>query len=155
MNKEQLETNKAALKLLLNETNDKRTDYEAQITQIEKDLKDLGKIALPPMVFDDIYEAVERSVSEFDFSDTDNFDKEFGIDYDGRVHLENFDFTNTTDLIEMIVEEVSKIFTEAELKNPDTDILKRYFLCDKVLRKQGLLYFCRIIKDIEYEEINI
>ena len=43
MNKEQLETNKAALKLLLNETNDKRTDYEAQITQIEKDLKDLGR----------------------------------------------------------------------------------------------------------------
>ena len=121
MNKEQLETNKAALELLLNETSDKRTDYEAQIAQIDKDLKDLGKIALPPMVFDDIYEAVERSVSEFDFSDTDNFDKEFGIDYDGRVHLENFDFTNTTDLIEMIVEEVSKLFTEMDCPEDELD----------------------------------
>ena len=112
MSKEQLETNKAALELLLSENTDKRTDYEAQIAQIEKDLKDLGKIALPPVVFDDIYEAVEKGVDEFDFSDTDNFDKEFGIDYDGRVHLENFDFTNTTDLVEMIVEQVSKLFTE-------------------------------------------
>ena len=114
MTEEELKTNKAALELLLSENTDKRTDYEAQIAQIDKDLKDLGKIALPPMVFDDIYEAIERSVSEFDFSDTDNFDKEFGIDYDGKVHLENFDFTNQTDLIEMIVEEVSKVFTEAD-----------------------------------------
>ena len=48
-----------------------------------------------------------------------------------------------------------RVLKEDQLKNPDTDILRRYFLCDKVLRKQGLLYFCRIIKDIEYEEINI
>ena len=32
--------------------------------------------------------------------------------------------------------------------------LKEYFLCDTLLRKQGLLYFCRLIEEIEYEEIN-
>ena len=47
-----------------------------------------------------------------------------------------------------------RVLKENQLKNPDTDILRRYFLCDKVLRKQGLLYFCRIIEDIEYEESN-
>ena len=114
MTEEELKTNKAALELLLSENTDKRTDYEAQIAQIEKDLKDLGKIALPPVVFDDIYEAVEKGVDKFDFSDTDNFDKEFGIDYDNRIELENFDFTNTTDLVEMIVEKVSKLFVETE-----------------------------------------
>ena len=121
MNKEQLETNKAALELLLNETSDKRTDYEAQIAQIDKDLKDLGKIALPPMVFDDIYEAVERSVSEFDFSDTDNFDKEFGIDYDGRVTLEQFDINNSQDLVQMIHDKVCRLFKEAECPSDEGD----------------------------------
>ena len=43
---------------------------------------------------------------------------------------------------------------ENKLKNPNTEDLKEYFNCDTVLRKQGVLYFCRIIKDIEYEEIN-
>ena len=43
---------------------------------------------------------------------------------------------------------------ESELKNPNTEDLKNYFYCDTVLRKQGILYFCRIIKEIEYEEIN-
>ena len=48
-----------------------------------------------------------------------------------------------------------RILKEDQLKNPDMEILKEYFLCDKVLRKQGELYFCRLIEEIEYEEINI
>ena len=44
---------------------------------------------------------------------------------------------------------------EDQLKNPIMEDLKEYFLCDTLLRKQGLLYFCRIIEEIEYEEIKI
>ena len=43
---------------------------------------------------------------------------------------------------------------ENQLKNPNMEDLKEYFLCDTLLRKQGLLYFCRLIEEIEYEEIN-
>ena len=43
---------------------------------------------------------------------------------------------------------------EDQLKNPNFDDLRKYFHCDTLLRKQGLLYFCRIIEEIEYEEIN-
>ena len=45
-----------------------------------------------------------------------------------------------------------RVLKENQLKDPNTEDLKEYFLCDTVLRKQGLLYFCRIIEDIEYEE---
>ena len=114
MNEIDLTTKIEGLKKAIAEHKDFTGTYESQLVKAEQELKDLGKIALPPIVFDDIYEAVERGVSEFDFSDTDNFDKEFGIDYDGKVYLENFDFTNPTDLVEMIVEQVSKIFTEME-----------------------------------------
>ena len=47
-----------------------------------------------------------------------------------------------------------RVLREDQLKNPNTEDLKKYFYCDTVLRKQGLLYFCRLIKEIEYEEIN-
>ena len=47
-----------------------------------------------------------------------------------------------------------RVITESRLKNPNMEDLKRYFYCDTLLRKQGLLYFCRLIKEIEYEEIN-
>ena len=48
-----------------------------------------------------------------------------------------------------------RLLKEDQLKNPNMEDLKEYFLCDTLLRKQGVLYFCRLIKDIEYEEINI
>ena len=47
-----------------------------------------------------------------------------------------------------------KVLKENQLKNPNMEDLKEYFLCDTVLRKQCMLYFCRIIEEIEYEEIN-
>ena len=47
-----------------------------------------------------------------------------------------------------------RVLKEDQLKNPDMEILKEYFLCDKLLRKQGRLYFCRLIEEIEYDEIS-
>ena len=114
MNSIDLETKIEGLKKAIAEHKDFTGTYESQLVEVEQQLKELGKIELPPMVFDDIYEAIEKGVEEFDFDDTDNFDKEFNIDYDNRIQLENFDFTNQTDLVEMIVEKVSKLFVEAE-----------------------------------------
>ena len=47
-----------------------------------------------------------------------------------------------------------RVLREDQLKNPIMEDLKKYYHCDTLLRKQGELYFCRIIKEIEYEEIN-
>ena len=121
MSREQLETNIAALELLVNETADKSTDFKAQLEQAKKDLANVNKPVLTPMQLDDIYEAIEAGVSEFDFSDTDNYDKDFELDYDGRVHLSNFDLTNPQELVEMITEEVHKLFVEAECPEESSD----------------------------------
>ena len=42
-----------------------------------------------------------------------------------------------------------RMIREDRLKNPDMEILREYFNCDKVLRKQGRLYFCRLIEEVE------
>ena len=47
-----------------------------------------------------------------------------------------------------------RVLREDQLKNPIMEDLKKYYNCDTLLRKQGELYFCRTIKEIEYEEIN-
>jgi len=48
-----------------------------------------------------------------------------------------------------------RVLKESSLKNPDMGILKIFYKCDTLLRKKGMLYFCRLIKEIEYEEITI
>ena len=112
MDKEQLEVNISALQLLVNETTDKSKDFTAQLEQAKKNLADVNKPELTPLQFDDLYEAIESGVGNYDFSDSDNFDKEFGIDYDGKVTLESFDINNSQELVEAVVAEVSKLFTE-------------------------------------------
>ena len=90
---------------------------QADLKIAQKQLADVNKPAITPLMFDNIQEAIEIGIGNFDFDDIDNYDKEFGIDYEGRVHLESFDFTNSQELLEMIVEEVNKLFTEVEDDN--------------------------------------
>ena len=45
--------------------------------------------------------------------------------------------------------QIIRVIRESRLKNPDMEILKQYFNCDKLLRKQGRLYFCKLIEDVE------
>jgi hypothetical protein len=85
-----------------------------ELEQARKDLANMNKPELTPLQFDDLYEAIEEGVGEFDFSDEGNFDTEFGIDYDGRVHLENLELSNSQKLVDVIVARVTKLFTEAE-----------------------------------------
>jgi len=84
------------------------------LEQAKKDLASVNKPVLTGLQLDNINEAIEKGVGEFDFSDHDNYDKEFDIDYEGRVQLSNFDFTNAQELVEMIVEKVHKLFVEAK-----------------------------------------
>ena len=119
MTKEQLETNLAALKMLVSETNDKTADYKNQVADLEKQLEDINKPELTPMCLDNVYEAIENSISEFDWSDTDNFEIEYGIDYDGRVNCESHDFRNIDDLVQMVYDKVRRLFKEADCPEDD------------------------------------
>jgi len=44
--------------------------------------------------------------------------------------------------------------TIREFEKLDPNILKEYWYCDTVLKKEDMFYFCNEIKEIEYEEIN-
>jgi len=114
MTKEQLETNLAALKLLQSETNDKLTDHKVQISLLEKQLEDFNKPELTPMQLDNIQEAVEQAIENYSFSDCDNYETDFSLDYDGRVQLESIDLQDTYELTEMIVSKVHNLFKEAD-----------------------------------------
>jgi len=84
------------------------------VQDTEKKLEDINKPELTPLQFDRIQEAVEEGVGNFSFDEQDNYDKEFGMEYDGKVHLESIDLTCSHELVEIIVEQVHKLFTEAE-----------------------------------------
>jgi len=90
------------------------------LEQAKKDLASLNKPVLTGEQFDDINDAVEAAVGNFDFDETDNYDKEFELDYDGKVQLSNLEFQNAQELIEAVVEKVQSLFVEAD-EDEDND----------------------------------
>ena len=118
-----LTTKIEGLKKAIAEHNDFAKNYASDLAKVEQELKDLGKIALPPVVFDDIYEAVEKAVEQYDFSDQDNYNIEFGIEYDNKVYAENIELQHNNDLIEAIVEKVANIFTEMDIPEDEDNFV--------------------------------
>ena len=135
MNELDLTTKIEGLKKAIAEHSDFTNNYKSDLAKAEQQLKDINKIALPPMVFDEIYEAVEKAVEQFDFSDTSNFDIEYGIEYDGKVYCETHEMNDTHSLVEAIIEKVSRVFTEADCPEdePTADQINNTTHVEKVI----------------------
>ena len=114
MNKMDLTTKVEGLKKAIKEHNDFSATYQNELAIVEKQLQDYDKPALTPAQLDDIQEAVEKAVENYSFSDCDNYEVDFSLDYDGRVQLETIDLQDTYQLVEMIVDKVHNLFKEVD-----------------------------------------
>ena len=114
MTKTELEVKIEALQKLLSEKVTEQTTYQNQIKDLEKQLADLNKPKLTPLQFDELREAIEIGIGNYDFSDTDCYSIDYGLDYDGRVYCESHEFDNADDLGHEIYERVACLFAEAE-----------------------------------------
>jgi hypothetical protein len=92
---------------------------QADLTIAKQQLADINKPELTDSQLDDINEAVEKAVGNFDFDDADNYNTEFELDYDAKVTISSFEFQSAQELIEAIVEQVHKLFVEIEDEDND------------------------------------
>ena len=122
MNKVDLEVKIESLKNMISDGHKQTSNYAGQLDELNQRLADINKVALLPSQFDNIYEAIESGISEYDFTDTNNFEIEYGIDYDGRVNCESHEFRNHEDLQEIICNKLYALF--AEIECPEEDVTK-------------------------------
>ena len=106
-----------SLEKVIQEKNADASRYQDELKQTKKDLVDLHKPELTTKQMEAIEGAIEQAVSQFDFSDTDNFEIDYSLDYDGRVQCESHEFIDGSDLVDMIVEKVCNLFKEVEDDN--------------------------------------
>ena len=112
MNSIDLETKIEGLKKAIAEHKDFAGTYEGDLARAEQELKDIDKPELTASQMDEVYNAIDKAICNFDFSDTDNFDIEYGIEYDGKVYCDSHEFRNSDDLTQAIVSEVQDLFAE-------------------------------------------
>ena len=84
------------------------------LEQAKKELASFNKPELTGSQLDDINDAVEKAIGNFDFDDADNYNTEFELDYDAKVTISSFEFQSAQELIEAVVEQVHKLFVEID-----------------------------------------
>jgi len=114
MNEMDLKTKIEGLEKAIKEHVDFSDTYKVQLADTKQQLKDYNKPELTPYQLDDIHNAVENAINDYDFEDADNYDKEFELDYDGRVSLSSINISCTYELVEQIVTKVCNLFKEAD-----------------------------------------
>ena len=133
MNEIELKTKIEGLEKAIAEHKDFAGNFENELTRAQQELKDYNKPELTPMQMDDIYEAIENAVNEYDFSDTDNFEIEYGINYDGKVHCESHELSDSSGLIDAISEKVYRLFKEADCPEDDNSQVNTHTVAKKII----------------------
>ena len=117
MTKTELVAKIEALQAALDVKSQEQNAYQGQIDTLKKQLEDLNKPKLTSKQFDELHEAVEESISSFDFDDQDNYDMDFHIDYDNRIAVESMSFQNADEIVREVYNHISQLFGEADEDN--------------------------------------
>jgi len=106
----ELEAKIEALQVALDTKSQEQNAYQGQIDTLTKQLKDINKPKLTGEQFDELAEAIETGIGNFDFDDLENYSIDYGIDYDNRITCESFCFDSADDLAEDITCGVEHLF---------------------------------------------
>ena len=117
MNEMDLLTKIEGLEKAIAEHKDFATTYEGTLKQTKQELVDLNKPELTTSQAEAIEAAISQAVEKFDFDDTENYEIDYSLDYDGRVQCETHEFINGDDLVMEIVTKVCNLFKEIKDDN--------------------------------------
>ena len=112
MTKTELEVKIDALRLSIKQSDDLTNNYTSELSKLEKQLKDINKPKLTGEQYDELHGAIEEAVGSFDFDDCDNYETDFHIDYDNRIAIESMSFHNADELVRLVYNQISGLFTE-------------------------------------------
>ena len=76
----------------------------------QKELQDVSKPEMTEEMYGSLEEIVEEAIGNYDFSDSENYDIEFGIDYDGKVEASGLEFNSASELAEKIMSKIDKTY---------------------------------------------
>ena len=133
MNEIDLLTKIEGLEKAIKEHVDFADQYKTSLADTKQELIDLHKPELTTSQMEAIEGAIEQAVNKFDFTDTDNFEIDYSLDYDGRVQCESHEFINECDLVQMIVDKVCSLFKEVDCPEDDDSQLNTQTVAEKIV----------------------
>ena len=101
---------------------DKIGQLNMDLKSKQKDLEDANKPVISSEVMNVVNDAINAAIENYNFDNSDQYEIDFSIDYDGRIQAETINLTDTYELVEAIVTKVEKQFNiieELDTTEPD------------------------------------
>ena len=114
MNKEELTKEVEKLQTQLEAHEDQVKDINHDLAIAKQRLEDCNKPKLTQKQFAELHKVIETSIENFDFNQVDNYNAEFGMEYDSKVYLDNIEFECHDDLASQVISDVESLFGVAD-----------------------------------------
>ena len=101
--------NKELLEATVKGLQEKIQQLNIDLKSKQQELEDVNKPVISSEVMDCINDAISDTLGDYDL-DCGMFDYEFEMDYDNRITLSNLTFTDTYDVEEAIIRNITKQF---------------------------------------------
>jgi len=118
MDKDNVELIEATVKGL----QDKIGHLNMELKDKQKELEDANKPVISSEVMDTINDAINEAIENYDFDNTDQYELDFSLDYEGRVQAETINLTDTYELMEAIVSKVEKQFKIEQAEDDNSQV---------------------------------
>ena len=89
---------------------DKIGSLNMDLKSKQQELEDASKPVISSEVMNVVNDAINAAIENYNFDNSDQYEIDFSIDYDGRVQAESINLTDTYELMEAIVMKVEKQF---------------------------------------------
>tara|TARA_R110000822_G_scaffold2604_5_gene12185 strand:- start:152 stop:505 length:354 start_codon:yes stop_codon:yes gene_type:complete len=110
MTKVELEAKVNELELTLNSLELNAKTVKDDLVEANNKLESINKPEISAYNVDQIRETVDAIMRQYNFDDSDNYEYDFEIDYDGRLNLSNIDLENKDELAEAICDGIEDLF---------------------------------------------
>ena len=101
---------------------DKIGQLNTDLKSKQQELEDANKPVVSSTVMNVVNDAINYAIENYNFDNTDQYEIDFSLDYDGKVQAETINLTDTYELMEAIVTKVEKQFKiveELDTTEPD------------------------------------
>ena len=98
---------------------DKIGQLNMDLKSKQQDLEDANKPVISSTTMDIVNDAVNYAIENYNFDNSDQYEIDFGLDYDGRVQAETINFRDTYELVESIVTGIEKQFKVVKEETTD------------------------------------
>ena len=105
-----MENNKELLEATVKGLQEKIQSLQNDLHEKQRQLENVNKPKLTSELYDELASTIEDAIEGFHFDDTDAYEYEFGMEYDGRVYVDSISMQSTYEITNSIMAKIDKRF---------------------------------------------